>query len=142
MTRCDEIGWLASGGIGRYRPGLIYIQLAMFTAGVFFWVDATLGMGGFKPGTWGEFAYSIPAKLWSVWNMGASAITMVGLMKPVNNRMVATGAALQCAQFSAISYSAAFTGGDSAIVVFSSVFFLPLHMWLLNEAARRGAIKF
>lgn len=138
MERVECIGWLSKNSLNRYRPALIYSQLSLFTLGVFFWVDATIGAGNFKLETWGYFAYAFPAKMWAAWNMGASAITMIGLIRPVNNRMVAFGAFLQCLQFLVISYSTIITGGEAVVGLFASVFFLPLHMWLLSEAVRGG----
>lgn len=114
----------------------MYAQFSLFLFGVFFWIDASVGGNGFKELTWGSFTYAIPAKAWAVLNMVASAIAFVGLKKPIKTKLVAVGAFLHCIQFSAISYSTTFTGGESIVGLFASTFFLPLHLWLLIEAAR------
>lgn len=137
MQSAESIGWLAKNSLDRYRPALIYAQFSLFVFGVFFWIDASLGSGNFKEATWGAFAYSFPAKGWAALNMGASAIAVIGLLKPIRSGMVAIGAGLHCVQFAAISYSTALTGGEAIVGLFASVFFLPLHMWLLSEAVQR-----
>lgn len=137
MENAECIGWLAKNSLDRYRPALIYCQTSLLIFGIFFWLDASLGAGNFKEVTWGAFAYSFPAKGWAALNMGASAIAIIGLLKPVRSGMVALGAILHIAQFAAISYSTTFTGGEAIVGLFASVFFLPLHMWLFSEAVQR-----
>lgn len=137
MESTDSIGWLAANSLDRYRPALMYAQMSLFLFGCFFWIDANSGGAGFKEVTWGSFAYFIPAKIWAAWNMVASAICIVGLKKPVKTKLVVLGAFLHCLQFSVIAYSTTFTGGEPVVGLFASTFFLPLHMWLLIEAARR-----
>lgn len=132
-----EIGWLSKNSLIRYRPGLLYIQYAFFLFGVFFWIDATLGQDGFQEDTWGSFAYMFPAKLWAALNMGASAIAIIGLTKPIRSWMVAVGAFLHFIQFAAITYSAIFTDGEMIVGLLSSVLFLPMYMWLFYESFTR-----
>ena len=134
MEKTEAIGWLSKNSLNRYRPALLYTQFSLFLFGAFFWIDAAIGGSNFKELTWGALAYSIPAKTWAAWNMGASAIAIIGLIKPVRDWMVATGAGLHCFQFAVITYSTTFTGGEAIVGLLSSVFFLPLHMWLLSEA--------
>lgn len=133
----DCIGWLAKNSLNRYRPAILYTQYSLFVFGVMFWLDANLGSEGFKEATWGAFAYFFPAKMWAALNMGASALAIVGLKKPIRTWMVSAGAFLHCVQFGAISYSATYTGGEMIVGLFASVYFLPLHMWLLYEAVTR-----
>lgn len=134
------IGWLSKNSLNRYRPALSYMQFSLFIFGVFFWIDASLGEAGFKADTWGSLAYLIPAKAWAALNMGASAITIIGLRKPIQSWMVAAGAFLHCVQFLLISISATMYGGEMIVGLFASVYFLPLHMWLLYEATSRWKI--
>ena len=133
----DCIGWLSKNSLNRYRPAILYTQYSLFVFGVMFWIDANLGADGFKEETWGAFAYFFPAKMWAALNMGASALAIIGLKKPIRSWMVAIGAALHCVQFGAISYSATYTGGEMIVGMFASVYLLPIHMWLFYEAANR-----
>ena len=43
--------------------------------------------------------------------MGAAALTLAGLVKPVRNWMIITGASISCAQYLILSWSAIFDGG-------------------------------
>ena len=137
MQSDECIGWLAKNSLDRYRPAMIYAQFSLFVFGVFFWIDASIGAGNFKEATWGLFAHSFPAKAWGALNMGASAIAIIGLLKPIRSGMVSVGAGLHCVQFAAISYSTTMTGGEAIVGLFASVFFLPLHMWLFSEAVQK-----
>lgn len=137
----DCIGWLARNGLNRYRPAILYSQYSFLIFGVMLWVDSVMGYGSLSQSTWGSVAYYIPAKLWALVIMGASAISIIGLKKPVKTWMVGIGAFLQCVQFSVISYSVIYTGGDVAVGILASVFFLPLHMWLFYEAVIRWKIS-
>lgn len=137
----DCVGWLSKNSLNRYRPAVMYAQLALFVFGVMFWIDATIGANGFKEETWGALAYSIPAKAWAMLNMCASGFTIIGLKKPIRSWMVVIGATLHCIQFAVISYSATYTGGEMIVGLMSSVYFLPLHMWLLYEAVKRWRIS-
>jgi hypothetical protein len=131
-------GWLADSGLSRYRPLLIAVQCALLFIGVVFWIDAMNGGGGFKESTWGWLAYALPSKAWAFLNMATAAITINGLIKPISRWMVAVGALLHCAQFVVLSYSAIMCGGVFVIGLYASVLFLPLHMWMLFEALKRG----
>jgi len=133
-----KVGWLASNSLDRHRPLLVALQCALFFIGVLFWIDAMTGGAGFEETTWGWLAYSFPAVGWAFINMATSAITIIGLMKPIRYWMVAVGAALHCVQFLILSYSAALCGGVFVIGLYASVVFLPLHLWLLLEAVRSG----
>ena len=128
---------LKQGGhsLGRYAPLLCGIQLSLFVVGTIFWLDATLGGQHFDPNTWGAFAYSFPAEFWAAWNMGASAITFVGLIDPIKRRMVVVGGVLHSVQFALLAYSITATGGEIVVGLYSGAFFLPLHMWIVWRAA-------
>lgn len=130
-------GWLSDSGISRHRPVLIAMQCSLMFIGVLFWIDAMGDGVGFKEETWGWLAYSLSAKAWAFLNMATAAITINGLIKPIRNWMVAVGASMHCIQFLVLSYSAALCGGVFVIGLYASVFFLPLHMWMLFEAVRR-----
>lgn len=135
---CDLQDSLGVHSIGRYRPLLMWSQLALFFVGVFFWVGVSRGAATFTPETWGHFAYSLPAQAWAFWNMAASAITFIGIKRPTRRRMVVVGGLMNCVQFAALAYSAAFTGGDPAVSLYASIYFLPLHIWLVWEAWHHG----
>lgn len=79
-----------------------------------------------------------PADMWAFCAMFCSAVLINGLMKPIKGRMVVLGSAVSCIQFIVLSYSAAFTGGEVVIGLYASVFFLPIHIWILIEAAGRA----
>lgn len=130
-----EIGWLARNSLARHRPLIQMAQIALFVIGALFWVDSLDGGKSFTPDVWGALAYSIPAECWAASFMLAAAITYIGLVKPVRNWMVITGAAMHCVQHLTLSYSATFTGGVPVIGLYASLFFLPLHLWLLIESA-------
>lgn len=139
MNEC--IGWLAKNGMNRYRPAILYSQYSLLVFGIMLWVDATISYGSLHPTTWGLIAYTVPAKAWAVIIMGASAACVIGLKKPVKRWMVGIGAFLHCVQFSVITISVVYTGGDVAVGILASVFFLPLHMWLFYEAVIRWRIS-
>lgn len=132
-----SIGWLSKNTIDRHRPVLLAFQWGLFLIGAIFWVDASMNSQGFNLAVFGSFAYAIPAKIWAAAAMGCSAFSIIGLMKPVKRWMVCLGAGGHCAQFMLISYSAVFTGGAYVIGLYASILLLPLHLWLLFEAALR-----
>lgn len=139
MSEC--IGWLSRNSLNRYRPAILYTQYSMFVFGVLFWIDANLGGEGFKEATWGSFAYLFPAKMWAALNIGASALSIIGLKKPIRSWMVAVGSGLHFIQFSSITYSATYTGGEMIVGLMASVYFLPMHMWLFYEAVSRWKVS-
>ena len=136
---CDEsrIGWLARSGLDRHRPLLLALQFSLFVIGVLFWLDATTSAQGFSADTWGYLAYSIPATIWAFANMAASSMCIIGLLRPIKRWMVAAGSGFHCLQLFVLSYSAVFTGGTVVVGLYASIFFLPLHLWILLEASRR-----
>lgn len=136
---CDEarIGWLARSGLDRHRPLLLALQFSLFVIGVLFWLDATTSDQGFSDSTWGALAYSIPAVIWAFANMAASSMCIIGLVRPIKRWMVAAGSGFHCLQLFVLSYSAVFTGGTVVVGLYASIFFLPLHLWILLEASRR-----
>lgn len=138
MVKDDPIGWLTKNGLDRHRPVFMAMQVSLLIVGFFFWFDATVGAHGFKESTWGSFAYAIPAKFWALYNMAVSAITIVGLRKPVKHLLVSMGAFLHCLQFIILSFSTTLTGGEVVIGLYAGSFFLPLHLWLFYEAVRNG----
>lgn len=130
-----RIGWLTKNGLYRHRPMFMAIQVSLFLIGCMFWIDTQNNGRGFTEEVWGSLAYSIPASFWAFLNMASSSITIVGLMKPVRRWMVIVGAALSCVQFIVLSWSAVFDGGAVVIGFYASMFFLPMHIWLMMEAA-------
>lgn len=101
--------------IRRHRPLLMQFQIMLLVVGMFFYVTGLLMPGTLSPDTWGELAYFQPAWVWGAINASASAITAIGLMRPVKNKMVAVGAAMHLVQFSAICTSCFFSGGDFGV---------------------------
>ena len=132
--RSVSIGWLARNGLSRHRPAFMAAEVALVLIGCMFWSDTVLGGSAFTAEIWGRWAYSIPAIYWAGLNMGAASLTLAGLVKPVRNWMIVTGASISCLQYLALSWSAVFDGGAMVIGLYSSVFFLPLHLWILFEA--------
>lgn len=124
--------------IERFRPLLLAIECALFFIGAMFWIDALVGAESFSRNAYGEFAYSFPAEFWAFAMMGGSALSINGLIRPVRHWRIALGSAIHVAQFSALSYSAIFTGGEAVVGCFASVFFVSLHIWLCVEALTDG----
>ena len=85
MAERRAIGWLAKNGLARYRPIFMVAQISLFIIGCMFWIDTQSGGQAFTAEVWGDLAYSIPASFWAFANMSTSALTAVGLMKPVKN---------------------------------------------------------
>lgn len=129
--------WVYHNSIDRHRPVFMAMQFSLFFIGVLFWIDAMTDGDGFREETWGWLAYSFPAVGWAFLNMATSAITMMGLMRPVRNWMIVFGSSSHIAQFLVLSYSATMCGGVFVIGLYASVFFLPLNLWMLLEALRR-----
>ena len=134
MRAIPRSGWLARNGLARHRPSFMAAEMALFLIGCMFWSDTVLGGSAFSAEVWGRFAFSFPAIYWAGLNMGAAALTLAGLVKPVRNWMIITGASISCAQYLILSWSAIFDGGAAVIGFFASTFFLPLHLWILFEA--------
>ena len=132
-----SIGWLSKNTIDRHRPVFLAMQWGLLFIGAVFWIDASLNSQGFNLKVFGELAYAVPAKVWAVACMASSAFCIMGLLKPVKRWMICLGASGHIAQFMVISYSAAFTGGAYVIGLYASVLLLPLHIWLLTQAATR-----
>jgi len=121
--------------IDRHRPLLIQIQYALFAVGLFFYIASRVMPGVFQQSTWGSLAYEMPAAFWGAVNAMAAMVTILGLVKPVNSMMVATGASLQVMQFGAISTSCIFYNGDYGIGIYA-VCLAVLHVKLLYESTR------
>lgn len=136
VSRAQWFGAYERYSVQRFRPLLLAIECLLCMIGCFFWVNAWMGMQGFNPWTYGDLAYTMPAKLWAAGIMGGSAMCVIGLIKPVNKWMVIAGSALLSIQFAVLAYSAIYTGGEFVIGIFSSNFFLTFHLWLTIEAAR------
>lgn len=139
MAKAAQIkcGWLEVNSLDRHRPMFMMMQVSLFSIGVIFWIDAMTDGVGFQEETWGWLAYSIPVEVWAFTNMATSAITIIGLMKPVQRWMIVVGCVSHIVQFMILSYSATMCGGVFVLGLYASVFFLPLHLWLFIEAAWR-----
>lgn len=126
--------------LDRYRPILCMIESALFGIACLFWIDANTSAVGYSEETWGSFAYQFKAEFWAFIMMAGSAFSLIGLIRPIMRNMVTFGAVIQTVQFSLLSYSAAFTGGEFAIAIYASVLFVPLHFWLAIEGLHRDPI--
>jgi hypothetical protein len=126
--------------LDRYRPILCMIEAALFGIGCLFWVDSMTDQVGYSEATWGSFAYQFNAEFWAFIMMAASAMTLIGLIRPIMRKMVTFGALIQTVQFALLSYSAAFTGGEFVIAIYASVLFVPMHFWLMIEGMHRDPI--
>jgi hypothetical protein len=122
--------------IDRHRPILLQVQYALFAVGLFFYTIGRVYPGVFQETTWGALAHEMPAAFWGAVNALAAMITILGLLKPVNSAMVATGASLQVLQFGAIAMSCIFYGGDYGIGIYSMCLVM-LHCKVLYESVRR-----
>ena len=125
-------------GLTRYRPLLLLIEFSLFVIGALFWIDANMGGTGFTPDVWGTIAYAIPVKVWAMANMGAAAITFIGLADPPRWWMVFAGALLHGVQSAILCVSVTLSGGELVVGMYSLIFFLPLHFWIGMEALRHG----
>ena len=125
--------------LARMRSVFVPLQLQFFAVGLFFFFTSVSKPGAFSPETWGEMAYRWPASWWATYGMGAASITYYGLRIPMRHRWIIVGGLAHCAQFLALSWSAAFTGGDPVIALYATIMFLPLHIWLVWEAVQYGA---
>lgn len=118
----------------RYAPMFQVVHALMFVIGALFWIDSMSAAKAFTPETWGQFAYTFPAAMWAGIIMLASSACLIGLIEPIHRRMVIVGGAVNVANYIAISYSAFLTGGDPAVGLYASVFFLPLNILMVAGA--------
>jgi hypothetical protein len=119
------------------QPVLGHIQIGLIFVGSCFWVMARLQEDAFDAAMYGDFALLFQAEVWALAMMCPAAMVWVGLRHPVKRWMVAAGSMLQILQFSALGYSAIFTGGEPIIGVFCNGFFAPLFAYMLMESLRR-----
>lgn len=118
------------------QPVLGYIQIGLIFVGSIFWAMAWNREAAFSAELYGHFALGFRAEAWALAMMCPAAMIWVGLRHPVKRWMVAVGSALQVMQFTALGYSAIYTGGEPIIGVFSNGFFAPLFAYMLMEAVR------
>lgn len=140
--RAQSIDWRLCEdrhGLERLRPAAMAFQFGLFFVGCLFWVEAALSGEAFSQDIYGELALSLPAEFWAFATMAGSAITINGLIRPMHRMRVAIGAGITLSVFAALSYSAAFTGGEFVIAVFASVMFATPHIWLVREGLRSDA---
>lgn len=138
ITRMLSGYWVAYDGLDRYRRMWIVMQSLLFVIACMFWIDSMTVKQGFARETWGDFAYSLPASMWAAVQMSSSSMIIIGLLRPIRGWMVSVGSFVLCLNYVGISYSAVFTGGVVVVGLHASLFFLPLHMWLLVEAISRA----
>lgn len=132
MQKLDAL--VGPHSLERYAPLFLVMQSLLFVIGCFFWVDAVKDSVAFSPETWGRMAYSLPAEFWASLCMGASMISLIGLINPIHRWMVIVGGSLQILQNTALSYSAFATGGDLAVGLYASIFFTTVHMLMTAGA--------
>jgi len=116
------------------QPVLSHVQLGLFVVGSLFWAQASMQDEAFSAELYGHFALIFPAEVWAMAMMAPAAMVWIGLRHPVKRWMVAVGAAIQVIQFSALGYSALYTGGEPIIGIFCTVLFAPLYTRILWEA--------
>lgn len=116
------------------QPSLENDQWALIFVGALFWWMASWRPEAFDAGLYGSFALNFQAEAWAMAMMAPAAFVLIGLQDPVKRWMVAVGAACQIVQFSALGYSAIFTGGEPIIGVFCWVFFARQYVRLMWSA--------
>lgn len=119
---------------GDARAVFLFIHALLFGISVMFYADTFSAGYSFRPGVWGNLAFSIPARAWAIGLAMASAMCIVGLVRPVWCRLVVTGAGLHVVQNAVLAYSSVYTGGTLVIGFYACGLLLPLHLWLLIEA--------
>ena len=115
----------------RYAPILFLMQFLIFIIGCFFWVEAVGDETSFAQSTWGDFAWGLSAEFWAAVSICSTSLTMIGLMNPIHRNLVLFGATIHIVEHLGLSYSAFLTGGDLAVGLFSSVFFLTMNIVLV-----------
>jgi hypothetical protein len=116
------------------QPIIAHFQWALGIVGALFWVQASMTKEAFDPALYGDFALQFQAEAWAMAMMAPCAMILIGLREPVKRWMVGVGSALQAVQFSALGYSAIWTGGEPIIGIFCLVLFLPLYARMAVEA--------
>lgn len=107
------------------QPRLMQEQVAIFVVGSLFWIEARLVDKSFSADIFGHFALQFPAEFWALLMMASSTLVWAGLLNPVKRWMVATGAALQIANFLGLGYSSLATGGEVVVGFWCTVYFAP-----------------
>ena len=118
------------------QPVLSHIQIGLIFVGSVFWAMAWNRAEAFSTDLYGAFALMFRAEAWALAMMCPAAMVWIGLRHPTKHWMVAIGSALQMTQFTALGYSAIYTGGEPIIGVFSTGFFAPLFAYIMVEAIR------
>lgn len=118
------------------QPELVDDHWALIFVGSLFWWLASWSPEAFSANLYGHFALRFQAEAWAMAMMAPAALVLIGLQDPVKRWMVATGAALQAAQFGLLGYSAIFTGGEHIIGIFALIFFARKEVRLLWSALR------
>ena len=116
------------------QPRLMQEQVAIFVVGSLFWIEARLGDKSFSTDIFGHFALQFPAEFWALLMMASSTLVWAGLRNPIKRWMVATGAALQIANFLGLGYSSLATGGQVVVGFWCTIYFAPAFARILWEA--------
>jgi hypothetical protein len=127
-------GLINARAIDRFRPVLMLFEGALLIVGCLFWISTQSGVDSFSPATWGAWACTLPAECWAGTQMLAGACIVTGLMHPITRWRIIFGCTVQIIQFSSLSVSAMFSGGQFVIAVYPLVLFVPFHLILMGEA--------
>lgn len=118
----------------RYAPAYIFVQSILLMIGCYFWIATKHAGIEFSPDTWGWFAWNLSAGFWAAINMGASAISIVGLINPIKRGMVVLGGAIHVAEYAGLSFSAFYTGGDPAVGIYASALLMSINITMVGWA--------
>lgn len=118
----------------RYAPAYIFFQAILLLIGCYFWIAAELEAVKFSSATWGMFAYDLSAEFWAALNMGASAISIIGLIDPIRRGMVICGGILHVLEYIGLTYSAMYTGGDPAVGIYASALLTSINITMVGGA--------
>ena len=128
---------LEENGIVRHRPLLKWLEITLLIIGALFWVDSITTDTAFNRVVYGSIAYALPAWFWAAMMMGASMLCINGLLRPVHHSRVVVGALVHAAQFAVLALSAAFSDGETIVLIFSSAF-SGGHLLMAWEAWKNG----
>ena len=127
-----KLDWLS-------QPVLQWLNIGLFLVGSGFWIEAHLNDQAFSAAIYGDFALRFQAEVWAGVMMMGSALTFIGLVRPVHRWKVVVGSVMLLLNFMGLAYSAIWTGGEMVIGLFCSVLFAPLFLKLAFEGWINGS---
>ena len=137
MSGLDSL--TAPGAFRRYGPVYILFEVLLLIVAALFWLSAWRPGSAFSPETWGAWACQFPALMWAGVMLAGGWITSMGLIHPANRWQIIVGGAIQTAVFTALSLSAATTGGQEVVAAVALIVFVPFHLLVIIGAVRHGA---